>query len=174
MTIFWIVLSIVALQRIIELVIAKRNERWLKNQGGKEFGEDHYRWIVLLHISFLLFFSVEVWLKGGELFTYWLFILGIFIIVQLGRVWVISSLGRYWNTKILIVPGTELVERGPYKWIKHPNYWIVAIEIFILPLMFQAYITMVVFTILNAFVLLFIRIPQEERALNLLMERQEA
>ncbi|UCZ55221.1 hypothetical protein LGQ02_03065 [Bacillus shivajii] len=167
---FWFLLLLIIFQRGIELVLAKKNEQWMKERGAKEFGEQHYKWIVLLHLSFFISLTVEVFYKGAELISWWPFVLSIFLVAQIGRVWVLTSLGKYWNTKIIVLPGEEKVRKGPYQWIRHPNYVIVAIELVSLPLLFQAYITAVVFTILNACILLLVRIPKEEEALNWLLE----
>ncbi|HET6872075.1 MAG TPA: isoprenylcysteine carboxylmethyltransferase family protein, partial [Sporolactobacillaceae bacterium] len=90
----------------------------------------------------------------------------IFILCQVFRIWVLTSLGPFWNTKILVLPGAEVVVKGPYRYIKHPNYLVVALEILVLPLIFQAFLTAFVFTLLNACLLLGVRIPAEERALK--------
>lgn len=90
--------------------------------------------------------------------------------VQLLRGWILYSLGQYWNTKILVLPGSRMVKKGPYRWIKHPNYLVVALELILLPLMFGAYLTAAIFTLINATLLLKVRIPAEEKALALLEE----
>ena len=95
----------------------------------------------------------------------WPIYLTTFLLVQLGRVWVIATLGKYWNTKIIVLPGSNIVAKGPFKYIKHPNYLIVTIELIVIPLLFQAYITAIVYFILNQ-VILAIRIPMEEKALR--------
>ncbi|MDQ0254080.1 methyltransferase [Evansella vedderi] len=168
MTIYWIVLAVVMFQRGMELFIARRNEIWMKGRGAKEFGEEHYLLVVLLHGSFFVFLTAEVWYREAELIPWWL-VLGIaFFTVQIIRFWVLVSLGRYWNTKIIVLPGEKIVKKGPYKWVSHPNYWVVAMELLILPLLFGAYMTAILFTLLNAAFLLLIRIPQEDEALRLL------
>jgi methyltransferase len=151
-------------QRIIELMIAKRNEKWILEKGGYEAGREHYKWIVAVHILFFVSLLLEVQFFQKHLTPFWPFLLPIFIILQILRVWVIVSLGKFWNTKIMILPNAEGVAKGPYRIMRHPNYVVVTAEILIIPLLFEAYITAVVFTILNLAVLS-IRIPEEERAL---------
>lgn len=167
MTLFIIVISFVILQRVIELFIAKRNERWLLSRGAVEYGRDHYKFIVMLHIAFILSIILEYFFRGRyyelNLINYSL--LGVFIILQFLRVWVLTSLGRYWCTRVYRIPGESLVSEGIYKYLKHPNYMVVIGEIFVLPLVFNLYYTCIIFTILNA-VLLFYRVRVENKALS--------
>lgn len=97
--------------------------------------------------------------------SWWIGIAAAILIVQAVRYWALCSLGAYWNTKILVVPGAELVKKGPYKWMKHPNYTVVILEILLIPLLYQAYVTMCLFSIVNA-VLLTVRIRTEDKALE--------
>ncbi|WP_411335097.1 isoprenylcysteine carboxyl methyltransferase family protein [Metabacillus indicus] len=161
---FGLFLTIMILQRLSELVLAKRNEKRMLNLGGQEHGKSHYPWIVALHSLFLLSFLMEVQLFDKQLSPLWMVILPIIVFTQIIRYWAVFSLGPYWNTKIIIVPDLEVVAKGPYKYMRHPNYLVVAVEILFLPILFQAYATAVTFTLLNA-VILSIRIPAEERAL---------
>ncbi|WP_077621781.1 isoprenylcysteine carboxyl methyltransferase family protein [Sediminibacillus massiliensis] len=166
----WGLLLFLVVQRLAELAVARSNEKWIKSKGGYEEGAGHYKWFVIVHSLFFIFLLVESLLRhpGGVALDYRLFIL--FILAQLFRVWCITSLGRFWNTKILILPGADLVAKGPYKMMKHPNYVIVGIELFIIPLLFQAYLTAVLFPIIHL-LLLVIRIPEEEKALARLKNR---
>ena len=165
MMFFLIFLVFIICQRVAELLMAKSNERWMKERGAKEYGRDHYRFMVLIHVGFFLFLIAATLLTSRPLNPYWPFLLILFIIVQLARVWVISSLGRFWNTKIIVLPGAKMVKKGPFKYMKHPNYLIVTIELLVIPLLFQAYVTASVFFILNH-VILMVRIPMEEKALK--------
>ncbi|MCL6586484.1 MAG: hypothetical protein K6T72_08240 [Anoxybacillus sp.] len=149
--------------RVGELLLAKRNERIVKAMGAKEFGQAHYRWIVLLHVSFLFSFFIEGLMKGAALSPWWPLLLPLFVVVQLLRMWTIFSLGVFWNTKIFVVPNV-IVQKGPYRFLRHPNYVVVVLEIVLIPLLFRAYITAIVFSLLNAY-LLSIRISAEEQAL---------
>ncbi|MDX5474323.1 MAG: hypothetical protein LPK00_02195 [Bacillaceae bacterium] len=157
-------LSFVITQRLAELFIARRNEEWMLRNGAKEYFPDHYKYIVMLHVAFLVAFVSEVIIFQHSLSPIWPGLIILFIFTQLLRVWAIKSLGRFWNTKIIILPNAKIVKKGPYKFIRHPNYLIVGLEIILIPLLFQAYVTAIVFTILNA-VVLSIRIPLEEKAL---------
>ncbi|HYK75118.1 MAG TPA: isoprenylcysteine carboxylmethyltransferase family protein [Pseudoneobacillus sp.] len=165
MKIFFLFLIIIILQRLVELKVAKDNEKWMKQKGGVEFGKKHYRFIVAIHSLFFIFFIWEVTLFEKNLSEYWPFLLIIFVLTQSGRVWALTSLGRYWNTKIIVVPEAEVIVKGPYKYLKHPNYVIVTLEFLIIPFFYKAYITMIVFSILNLWILS-IRIPEEEKALK--------
>src|SRR5436853_5050261 len=112
---FIIFISIFILQRISELFIARRNEKWLRAQGAIEYGQKHYPFIVLLHFFFILSMIFEYSLKKTELDVLFLIL---FIILLLMKIWVIASLGKYWNTKILRTPEMTAVKRGPYKFLR--------------------------------------------------------
>lgn len=155
----------IILQRVIELWIAKRNERELKQNGAIEFGIEHYPWMVLLHTGFFTVLIIEVVTLNRELSTLWMLWVTLFALAQIGRMWVIQTLGKHWNTKIIVLPNSEVVVRGPYKYVKHPNYVIVATEIIVISLLFNAIITGVIFSLLNAW-MMSIRIPIEEQALK--------
>ncbi|WP_368736063.1 isoprenylcysteine carboxyl methyltransferase family protein [Ectobacillus ponti] len=154
----------VLLQRLLELFIAKRNERVMRQRGAFEFGQGHYKYMVMLHVSFLLAVLLEVTLFGRSESPLWPVLLAGFVAVQLLRAWAILSLGAFWNTKIIVLPGAEVVAKGPYKYIRHPNYMVVIVEFLLIPLLFQAYFTAVLFSILNV-LLLRVRIRAEEKAL---------
>ncbi|WP_037985707.1 isoprenylcysteine carboxyl methyltransferase family protein [Thalassobacillus devorans] len=161
-----ILLGAILLQRIVELFIAKANRQWAMKHGGKEHGKEHYKWFIALHTLFF----ISIYFDASLFFDSWRpkAFIGLFIafsILQLFRAWCILSLGKYWNTRVIIVPGHQLIAKGPYRFIKHPNYWVVLLELIILPLLFQAYITAVLFPILHL-LLMKIRIPVEEKALK--------
>lgn len=161
----YIFIGIVIVQRLVEMVIAKRNATWIKKQGGYEVGQSHYKFIVLLHMFFFLSLLIEISLSNRP-FTMWAIIpLVIFLLAQFGRVWALFSLGPFWNTRIMVLPGAKVVAKGPYRYLRHPNYFIVITEIAMLPLIFQAYWTAIVFSVLNAIVLS-VRIKVEEHALK--------
>jgi methyltransferase len=161
---FLLVLCFVFLQRIAELVIAKKNALYLRSLGGYEVGAGHYPLLVLMHAGFFLSLIAEVYGRGLEAVDPALLPFAIFVVAQGLRVWILRSLGRYWNTRIFVVPGSEPVVRGPYRFLRHPNYVVVALELFTLPLAFGAVVTAVVFTVLN-FAVLRVRIRVEEAAL---------
>ena len=164
---FYIIIFLIILQRLAELLIAGKNEKWLISQGAVESGESHYKFIVILHTSFIISMILEYSFKSRyfELnFINYLFLV-FFFVLQIGRIWVISSLGKYWNTKILRIPGSKLIKAGPYKYFKHPNYIVVICEIFTIPLIFNLYYTAIIFTILNL-IILRIRIKEENIVLK--------
>jgi methyltransferase len=156
--------GLVVLQRLLELLLSRRNERLLRARGAVERGQGHYPLIVAMHSLWLLSTLVEGTLRGPALPALWPIPLALFLLVQPLRYWAIFSLGEHWNTRILVVPGAQLVRRGPYRYLRHPNYVVVTVEILTLPLIFGAWITALVFSILNA-VLLSVRIKEENRAL---------
>lgn len=164
--VFTLLFSFLVLQRLVELLIAKRNERIMKEKGAREFSPEHYKYIVMLHTGFLLSLFIESYMTDFELSPFFTPLLMIFIVLQALRVWTIRSLGHFWNTKIIILPGAQVVQKGPFKFLRHPNYVLVALELIIIPLLFNAFFTAIVFTALNAWIIRAIRIPAEEAALS--------
>jgi len=156
-----IILAMVTAQRLAELWLSARNTRRLLGLGAKEYGRSHYPLIVAVHATWL---AALWWLAPGRP-IYW-FPLILFLLLQLARLWVIRSLGARWTTRIIVLPGQPLVRRGPYRWLDHPNYLIVALEIALLPLAFGLVGTALLFSLLNAAVLA-IRIRSENKALVL-------
>ncbi|WP_153730869.1 isoprenylcysteine carboxyl methyltransferase family protein [Sporosarcina obsidiansis] len=171
-SLFLIVFIVVVIQRFVELVIAKRNENWMRSQGAIEVGASHYKWMVLMHTAFFVSLLVEVFTFGRPLLPFWSVLLAIFLLMQILRVWCLSSLGKFWNTKIMVLPGAVVQTKGPYRWIRHPNYVIVTTELLVLPLLFSAYFTVCLFFVLNVW-MLSVRIPAEERALRELTNYNE-
>ena len=157
--------ALVAVQRLLELVLARRNERRARASGAVERGRGHYPFIVALHSLWLVLTLVEGLLLGPELPALWPAPLALFLLVQPLRYWALLSLGERWNTKILVVPGAKPVRRGPYRYLSHPNYVVVIVEILAFPLIFGAWVTAIVFTVLNA-AMLYVRIREENRALT--------
>ena len=157
--------ALVAAQRLFELVLARRNERRARARGAVERGQGHYPLIVALHSLWLVSTLVEGFLRGPVFPAFWPVPLALFLLVQPLRYWAIFSLGESWNTKILVVPGAKPVRRGPYRYLNHPNYVVVVVEILAFPSIFGAWITALVFTALNA-ALLSVRIRAENRALS--------
>jgi methyltransferase len=160
MTVLYAVIAIVVVQRIAELLYAERNTRRLLHNGAVEIAPGQHPWFIALHAAWLV--SIAAFVRAATLPNWWL--LAAFFALQLARLWVIATLGRYWTTRIITVPGAPLVRRGPYRFIKHPNYTIVVLEIAMLPLAFGAWQIAVVFSLLNA-LLLAARIRAEDRAL---------
>ena len=162
--------GLVAIQRLLELGLSRRNERILRAQGALERGPRHYPLIVAMHALWLLSTLVEGLLRGPGIPSWWPVPLALFLLAQLLRYWAILTLGEYWNTRVLVVPGARLVARGPYRYLRHPNYVAVAVEIATLPLIFGAWVAALVFSALNA-ALLYVRINTEDRALAQLAKR---
>lgn len=162
---FFAFLLFIILQRAAELALAKRNEKILKSQGAIEFDKNGYRVIVVMHVVFFISLISEKVFLDRTLNRYWIFFISIFAVAQIVRYWAIRSLGAHWNTKVLAIPGKKLVTRGPYKYIRHPNYVAVITEIAVIPLIFSCYITATVFSLLNL-ILLRRRIKIEEDALT--------
>ncbi|MBN6189303.1 isoprenylcysteine carboxyl methyltransferase [Aneurinibacillus sp. BA2021] len=161
---FYVVFTLLLMQRLLELRVAKRNQAWMEQRGGIEIGAGHYPLMVLLHVGFLISLWGEAAWRGYPLSAGWPLIGAALLIIQAVRYWAIVSLGPYWNTRILFVPGAEVVQRGPYRFLRHPNYTVVALEIALFPLLFQAYVTCVLFSLLNAAMLRH-RIRVEEQGL---------
>jgi methyltransferase len=155
------VLALVVLQRLLELVYARRNTLALVRRGAVEAGRQHYPAFIVLHAAWLI--AMAVWIPPNAAANWWL--LGLFVLLQFARVWVVVSLGPFWTTRILSLSGAPLVRRGPYRFLRHPNYAVVVGEIAVLPLAFGAVTIAIVFTILNA-CLLFVRIRAENAALT--------
>lgn len=156
-------------ERIVELVVSKRNADWAFARGGVESGRRHYPAMVALHTGLLVGSVAEVWLLGRpfiDLIGWPAF--GVALLCQVGRLWILRSLGHQWNTRIIVVPGMPLSRRGPYRWarLRHPNYLLVAVEGLAIPLVHSAWITAAAFAVLNAVLLIGFRIPAEDRALE--------
>ncbi|MEU3642478.1 isoprenylcysteine carboxyl methyltransferase family protein [Lentzea sp. NPDC034063] len=161
-----VLVGLVAVERLAELVVAKRNMAWSLARGGRETGFAHYPFMVVLHTGLLAGCLLEVWLADRD-FTPVLGwpMLALVVLSQALRWWCIRVLGRQWNTRIVVVPGLPRVTHGPYRLFPHPNYVAVVVEGFALPLVHDAWLTAVVFTVLNAG-LLTVRIRAENDALR--------
>ncbi|TXK40697.1 isoprenylcysteine carboxyl methyltransferase family protein [Nonomuraea sp. C10] len=167
MTWYLVLILLVGLERLAELVVSKRNAAWSMARGGVETGRGHYPWMVLLHTALLAGAPLEVWLAGRPFLPELGWPMLVLVVAAQGlRWWCITALGPRWNTKVIVVPGLPLVTRGPYRltWLRHPNYVAVVVEGFALPLVHTAWVTALVFTVLNA-ALLTVRIRTENAAL---------
>jgi methyltransferase len=154
------ILALVTLQRLCELWLSQRNTRRLLEQGASEHARSHYPLIIAVHALWL---ATLWWLAPMRAIqSYWL---ALFVCLEAARVWVLASLGSRWTTRIIVLPRAKLVLRGPYRFVNHPNYWVVVGEIAVFPLVFGLWKVAVVFTILNAAVLA-LRIREEDRALG--------
>ena len=165
MTIFLIFLTILIIQRLLELYLARLNEKKARLRGAIEYDKKGYYVIVLFHVLFLLSLTTEKIFFSGDPNTLWPVFLLFFLLAQLLRYWSIAALGEAWNTKVLVIHGNRRVNTGPYKFIKHPNYLTVSIELAAIPLMFSCFFTAFVFTCVN-FLILARRIQIEEMAIK--------
>jgi methyltransferase len=154
------VLAFVVIQRLLELVWAQRNTSRLRAQGAVEHAAGHYPLFVLLHIAWLCAVALAA-LPDAPVNPGWL---AVYALLQIARAWTMASLGPYWTTRIITLPGVPLVRRGPYRYLRHPNYWVVVAEIAALPLVFGQWAVAAAFTVANA-LLLRVRIASEDAAL---------
>jgi|TARA_B100001964_G_scaffold22792_1_gene22894 methyltransferase len=161
LTAAWIVLALVAAQRLTELTLSRHNEAWLRARGGVEVGAGHYPLFFLVHGGWLAALALSV---SPETRINWWW-LAVFALLQIGRAWVLASLGRYWCTRIITLADAPLITAGPYRWLRHPNYLVVIAEVAVLPLAFSALGIAITFSILNA-LLLSHRIRVENAALQ--------
>ncbi len=155
-----LILAFVTLQRLAELVVARRNTRALLARGAHEVAPGHYPLIVAVHTFWL---AALWWLAPGKP-VFWPLI-ALFALLQAARLWVLATLGGRWTTRIIILPGAPLVIGGPFRWVRHPNYAVVIGEIAVLPLAFGLWIVAILFSLLNLAVLA-VRIKAENRALG--------
>ncbi|MBA3782252.1 MAG: hypothetical protein H0X12_10435 [Nocardioides sp.] len=165
LTAFVVVVALVALERLAELVVSNRNAAWSLAHGGRETGRGHYPVMVLLHTGFLVAMLVEAFVRRpvvSEGFA-WAMVV-VVVVAQCLRWWCILTLGERWNTRVIVVPGLQLVRSGPYRFFPHPNYVAVVVEGIALPLVHASWITALVFTAANA-ALLTVRIRVENEAL---------
>jgi len=158
-------IALVVCQRLIELAVARRHTRILEAQGAIQIGRRQYRWFIVLHAAFFAALTAEVLahpILPTRLHATWL---ALFLGAQLLRLWAMRSLGVFWNTRILVMENAEPIAKGPYRWIRHPNYLAVTIELISLPLVFDAWLTAIVFSIWN-WLLIRRRVALEEAALS--------
>lgn len=160
MTVLYAIIALVVVERLAELAIARRNTALLIAGGGVEHGRGHYPLLVILHGCWLL--AMVILIPENTRPNWWL--LGIFLALQPVRYWIIATLGQRWTTRLIVMPDTQPIQTGPYRWLRHPNYAVVAAEILLLPLAFGAWEIALGFSALNA-AILSIRISAENRAL---------
>jgi methyltransferase len=170
---FTVLVGLVGVERIAELVVSTRNAAWSRARGGVESGLGHFPFMVVLHVALLVGALVEAWVRrpGVPSLLAWSMLV-LVLASQALRWWCITTLGRRWNTRVIVVPGLAPVTGGPYRWVRHPNYVAVVVEGVALPLVHAAWITAVVFTVLNAG-LLAVRIRVEDEALDSLPRATE-
>lgn len=163
---YLLLIGLVAAERLAELITTRRHTAWSLARGGREYGRGHYPAMVALHTALLVGCVVEPWLAGRPFVPLlgWS-ALAVAVAAQGLRWWCIATLGKRWNTRVLVVPGLPLVEAGPYRLLRHPNYVAVVAEGVALPLVHSAWMTALGFTVLNL-VLLRVRIGCEDAALT--------
>jgi methyltransferase len=163
---FALLLLLFVSERLVELRAAKRNFCALLERGGREFGASHYPIIIAMHTAFFVSLVTEFVMRGAPLVAFFAFPLILLIAAQALRIWVFGTMRNRWTTRVVVIPGEKLIRSGPFQFFAHPNYVAVAIELFALPLIFGLSVTCIVFSLLNALVLLFIRLPSERAALE--------
>lgn len=163
---YYLLILAIGIERLVELIVSKRNARWAFAHGGEEFGRGHYPVMVAVHTALLLGCVGEVWALHRP-FIAWLGwpMLALVALSQALRWWCVATLGHRWNTLVIVVPQAPLVHRGPYRWLHHPNYVAVVVEGAALPLVHTAWLTAASFTLVNA-LLLTVRIRVENAALG--------
>ena len=163
---YYLFILAIGAERLVEVVVARRNANWSMAHGGKEFGGDHYPAMVSMHALLLVSCIVETWSLDRP-FIGWLgwpmlAVVGLSTVVR----WrCVRVLGKQWNPRLIVIPDAPLVQRGPYRWMRHPNYTAVAAEVAALPLVHSAWLTAIVFSVANAAVLN-VRIRAENAALG--------
>ncbi len=159
-----LLLPVVIWQRIAELRLARRHEAILRRKGAREVGSEHYPLIVALHVMWFIGMVAEIILLSRHVNALWPVLLAIFIAAQGLRYWTIRTLGYRWTTRVWILPNATPVRRGPYRYLRHPNYLAIVVELLVLPLMFNAWLTAVAASLIN-FLLLRRRMQLENQAL---------
>ncbi len=160
---YTLLIAAVGVERLVELVVSKRNWAWSRERGGTEYGAGHYPVMVVLHVGLLAGCLVEGMYRPFIPTLGWA-MLALVVAAQALRWWCITTLGHQWNTRVIVVPGAQRVTGGPYRVFSHPNYVAVVVEGIALPLVHTAWITAVVFSVLNA-ALLRTRLKVENDAL---------
>ncbi len=163
---FAIMVLFLIAERLLELKSANRNVRRLIELGGQEFGAAHYLAIVVMHTAFFLTIILEFVARRCPLAPFWSAALTIFLVAQALRLWTRRTMGERWTTRVVVIPGERLITSGPFRFVRHPIYVAVALELFSSPLIFGLYITCILFSILNGIMLLAFRIPSERAALD--------
>jgi methyltransferase len=165
LTFFTVLVALVGVERFAELVVSRRNAAWSLSHGGFETGREHYPVMVVLHTALLVGMLLEAWIRRPEVDAWLAYpMVALVLASQALRWWCIATLGRRWNTRVIVVPGLPLVRSGPYRYFSHPNYVAVVVEGVALPLVHAAWMTAVVFTAANA-ALLTVRLRVESAAL---------
>lgn len=163
---YYVFILLIGIERLVELVVSRRNAQWSFAHGGREFGGGHYPVMVATHTLLLASCVTEV-ARAHRPFLPWLGwpMLAVVVISTAVRWWCVAVLGKHWNPRLIVIKGAPLIHRGPYRWLHHPNYTAVTAEVAALPLVHSAWVTAVVFSLANALVLT-VRIRAENVALG--------
>lgn len=163
---YTMLIALLALERTYELGLSRQNAQWARRRGGVEYGRAHLGWMKLLHIAWFVGCIIEVWYADRP-FVPWLagLCFSLLVLAQALRYWAVRTLGRRWNIAVIVLPGVAVEHSGPYRWLRHPNYLAVVVEGFAVPMIHCAYVTALVFTVLDAWLLRH-RIRCEEEALS--------
>lgn len=167
----FIVTLTLSAQRMLELALSVRNMHRATERGGIEYGASHFWMFALLHTLWIAGMYAETFVLHRQPVSFWPAILIFAIALQGFRYWIIATLGDSWNTRIVVWPGMKRITTGPYKWFRHPNYLVVALELALIPIAFGCWLTALLASVANAVILLFVRIPAEEKALREYAER---
>lgn len=154
----------VVISRLVELYISRRNTRKLVEAGGKEYSSEHYPYMMTMHVAWLVLIAGLFWYQYATV-EISAFFFAVYLVFQVLRVWVLATLGRYFTTKIVSVDNLPLINHGPYRFVRHPNYAVVIGEIFCLPMVFGFWHIALIFSVLNL-VVLFVRISRENQVLQ--------
>ena len=168
MIFFFSFIAFVIAQRLAELFFAQKNRKKMLALGAAEYDAAGYRFIVIMHLAFFISLIAEVYFFRRIISDYWYIFIVLFAAAQIIRYWAIISLGKFWNTRIIILKGSARIHKGPYRYLSHPNYAAVIVELAVVPVMFNCYITAIVFTFINLLVLSR-RIKIENRIMHQLM-----
>jgi methyltransferase len=169
----YLFIGVLGIERLIELLIARRNERWMLSRGAREYGHSFSKVLFTFHGLWFFSFILEASLSQRSPLIGPVWIMGMLLLMQSLRYWCILSLGYHWNTKIIVLPRAEIVRKGPYRWLRHPNYWVVRIEMALYPLLFGCFFTAIVFGAANLWILKK-RIAEEEKALQSLRQQMQS
>jgi methyltransferase len=165
-TLLWASVALLVAERAFELWLSARNAGLARTAGAIEHGRRHYPLVVALHTGWFVAWILEAYWRGPRLDSLWTLWAGLFVAGEALRYWCMATLGRQWNTRILVVPRRTRIRTGPYRLMNHPNYVGVAVFLFSVPMIFGAWVTALVASALNAALLLLLRIPAENRALK--------
>ena len=169
----YLFIGVLGIERLVELFIARRNEKWMLSRGAKEYGRSFSKVLFTFHGLWFFSFTLEAALTQRSALIGPVWIIGMLLLMQFLRYWCILSLGYHWNTKIIVLPSAKIVRNGPYRWVNHPNYWVVRIEIALYPILFGCFVTAIVFGVANLW-MLNRRIAEEENALQSMRRQMQS